>query len=217
MLSKRQLAAVFARLRAKGLLRKGWMRSMSAGVTTAEEASKPLISNKILNSIFSQERSQRLLARLPERHRQSTMMTEIRVWDGEEILGEKRAGAYDMFAGRIHVSRSPLTYNAKLGYSKELPLHRPRGSLLSRARYVRNARLGTAKSFYHEFGHSLWPSLSSGKKRTFPAMGEWDGIVREEAFADAYSFFASTKFSRNQLRKSRPLTYKYMESFFKES
>jgi len=197
MLSRRQLAAIFAKLKGKGILKR----------MAGPPADKPSSATRGLDAIFSKERPEQLLARLPQSHRNMGAISEVEIWDTPVFNKPGWVGAYDTWKRNIHVSRSPVEYGASIGYDKKLPLHSPRGSLISRYKYARNAKLGAAKSFYHEYGHSLWTVVVSGKKRSFPAMGEWDGVERDEAFADAYSFYATNKISRNKLRKNKPLTY----------
>lgn len=226
-LSKKQLGLIFAKLREKGLLKyikKGrgtrlmaGTSSLARGLTAPKARSESPVPTEILDSIFNKETPKKLLSRLPKEHQRLTMMTGVKIWDSE-VLGKKgRVGAYEIFTGKLHVSRSPVEYAFPKGYDRVRPLHVPRGSLLSHRRYERNAKLGAAKSFYHEFGHSLWNRLTPQQKRSFPAMGEWEGVMREEAFSDAYSAYATNKFSKTRLKKEKPFTYEFMRRFFEGS
>lgn len=212
-LSPKQLRLVFAKLRAKGLLK--YTRRMNGGAATLKVPGTER-ATKGFDSIFSSDKAKLLEARLPAKHRKLSTMTSLKIWDGSVLDEPGTVGMYETFTGRVHVSRSPVEYAMKKGYSSR-PLHRPAGSILSRFRTIRNAKIGAAKSFYHEYGHSIYGQTSSVQKQSFPMIGEWDDVPsRGEAFAEAYGAYSTSKFSKNTLRKERPLSFKYMKRFFEE-
>ena len=212
-LSPKQLRLVFAKLRAKGLL--NYTKKMSGGAATMDA---PILERaaKGYDSIFSSDKAKRLESRLPEHHRSLSTMTGLKIWRGPVMDERGTVGMYETFTGRVHVSVDPTEYLSAKGYSSR-PLHRPAGSIRSRYRILRNAKVGSAKTFYHEYGHSIYGQTSSLQKQSFPMIGEWDDVPsRSEAFAEAYGAFATSKFGKNTLRKERPLTFEYMKKFFEE-
>ena len=238
-LSPKQLRLVFAKLRAKGLLKytkKGRLLP-SGGVTRTAG----VVSKRTLDSIFSEEIAQKYMSRLPQRHRDMSNLTKVTIWD-KFILNDPSwgdGGAYDPRHGTIHIPIAPGRSLRDLGYTTSPPAYKAHKKMLKRTevglheqirllrlRQVRNTKVKTAKAFHHEFAHSIytpgvvWKDLVANS-------GEWGDLsltaralspelLHEELFSDAYSMYASGAISRFEMRKERPLTYEFMKKFFEE-
>ena len=218
-----------------------------------------------LDDIISKNVVERLLTRVPKKHLDMSYMTGVKIHDdaipeealyeGYEFTREGRdaiRGHFNPVTGIVHVRRSPTSiFMEDIGYSS-IPAHRPRGYIIknpppdrpmfskplspNNPLEFRNAKLGAARVFYHEFAHSLRFDQMLKADDSLDAWrpvywsGEWHdmrhreglpglplfGPHKEETFAEAYTWYATNKLGRNRLRKERPMSYEFMKKFFEE-
>ena len=245
-LTSRQLRALFAKLKQK---RRGSFFREPPHLPL-QESGLTRHGGHLLDRIFSDKIAQAYEARLPQSHRKlaEIRIKGIRIWD-QHLLNEDTfegtSGLFDLYGrygrrGLLHVVRNPDVYSIAQGYTN-LPSHVPRGvTVLSAAierNRVRNAKLGAASTFYHEYGHAVRPGLGPKGRRDWQKIvlksGEWkmaqhdvdnfygifgrkagDPLSNDEAFAEAYAFYATSKVSNARLKRDRPQTYAWMRSFF---
>lgn len=236
-LSSKQLRLVFAKLRAKGLL-----RHIKRGRVSPIVSVLPITRRYKSAAILPQEHIAHFISKLPKNHRDMSYARQFithsttgmeAAWIGRGGQGKPPAGYYDHTAGAIHINVSPEAYVSSIGYSSR-PSHRPRGILFSRSSIIRNAKVGSAKSLYHEYAHSIDGIGKFGYRNdwTHIAVREWfretrrspsfrtevyegvETIPAREAWAESYSQYASGLIARNRLRKERPLSFSYMKNFF---
>lgn len=232
-LTRRQLRAIFARLKGKQNQPRPsepWFKS-------------PQFSKQTLDSIFDDNLSRVYTAKLPIRHQQMSQVQHVRIWDRfvRDAPGANVAAVYSPVEKTMHISRDPGSVARSVGYSLDLPLFRRAlsrrqlsGSLTERVaslrlRQIRDAKIKVRRVFYHELAHSMERNISADFLRAWNKIsrrsGEWADVTpgarslhprtrSEELFADAYSLYASSRISRERLRRSRPLSYAYMKEFF---
>lgn len=226
-LSPKQLRLVFAKLREKGLLRyvkKG--RSLGFAERAGKAYSKPL---KPSAPIIDQARVSKLISRLPQRMQRPQPAVELHQKPWGPFLGP---GSYFDSTRTIKLSSDVSTYTSR-SWSDPTRVFYPRkkpGPFRYRTYQQRTGLLGSAKVFYHEYGHFLdragrrYSKTRAWKDITSKEWGDfrygyrkiYERVEPEETFAEAFSFYASTKTSRSRLKKERPLSYGYMERFFRE-
>ena len=147
--------------------------------------------------------------------------------------GNTPAGFFDRASGAIHVRVDTSSYAFPVGYTN-LPAHRPRGkeplTEASALRYdARNARVGSASTFYHEYAHSIFTGMGGYKWSSSDGPQEWNqrGLTAageyfeypldvNESFAEAYAFYATTSAKGAELRRERPMSYEFVKKFFEE-
>lgn len=234
-LKKRQLAAIFAKLRAQGILRyikKGQRKAPLQKIISA--AKEDLLPSVSLN-VIDEKRAGALIKRLPEKLRMEVGLRPH--FSGETMPAPGMVGFYDSTSNTVNLRATSGIYGSRAGYTS-LPSHVPRvrKAPLDPAKYPgeqrtliydrlerRNAALGSAKAYYHEYAHALqgkgvaaavqtkgWKNIV-GKEWT---LGKGRTIAADEAFSEAFSMYASTIGTRAALRKARPESYRAMEAMF---
>lgn len=224
-LSRRQLRAIFAKMAA---MRKGGRPA--AGRTQAAAPPRAPKSRPSLMGL-TQSDVPKLLARLPRKHRQMSKANHFLIHKNEGALkvayrkasrrgGEAPRGTtgfYDHYNEALHIRVDALPYLGKAGYSSR-PSHIPKGSMRDVGlRLIRNAKVGSRKAFYHEYGHSVDRGSRFSNGHRWLDMGpEWRGVAPKEAWSESYTMFATSKVSRARLRRERPESYQYMKRFFEQ-
>lgn len=236
-LTRIQLRAIFAKLKGAqtSYVRK---RAKSVRIGPAQ------LSEVELDSVMSRPVVDKLLARLPESHRRISRMENL------EILDHQLGGMYNRHVGSwtpggkgkrknlIRLTRKPDVFMTEVGYTDK-PSHVSGGywaykahskvplTEAARKRHtLRNARLGARKSFYHEYGHSIWDGPVDDLRYLWAdhSRFEWSLSARlpfsrlplTESFAEAYAMYAISKVSRARLKRQRPESYALMERFFNQ-
>lgn len=249
-LTPKQLRLVFAKLRAKGLLRYikkgGISRTESRGLSKIGQ-----IAAARRDYVANRESINKLYNRIPRRHQEMTILQEIKLHDFRQDLAkadpratEHTVGFFNHETGELHITRDHTAYLGEVGYTSR-PLHMPRlryaRSRISqptpegRLEYpmvptpqssLRAGKIGFAKTFYHEFAHSLnvqhrfskpreWQQIASREWLTDPDLTFPQSLVlRDESWSEAYAMYISGKISQTRLKRERPLSYAYMKKFF---
>lgn len=182
-LSPKQLKLVFAKLRAKGLLK--YVKKSRPSTWTAK-AAKPL---KKTEGRVTQEFVNRLEGRLPQAHRKlAALKGGVVIYPSRGAMaraeGTVAAGMYDFEAQRLLLSAPPVTTRVP-GYTT-----RPSGALgryrllrisskhkafyVSHDTMLRQARVSAAVTYYHEYGHAV------NHKGRFSKSGDWAQVVARE-------------------------------------
>lgn len=234
-LKKRQLAAIFAKLRAQGILqymKKGRAKApLQKMISAAKEDLFPSVSLNVID----EKRAGALIKRLPEKLRMDVNLRPH--FSGETMPAPGMVGFYDSTTNIINLRATSSIYGSRAGYTG-LPSHIPRirktpldpgkypgeqRTILSDRLERRNAALGSAKAYYHEYAHAL---QNKGLAEATQTKGwksivakEWTlkkgrTIAADEAFSEAFSMYASTIGTRAALRKARPETYRATEAMF---
>lgn len=216
-LSRKQLRLVFAKLREKGLL-----KYLKKGRRHRMLYSEGLPSLPAETPGITEELTQRYVSRLPAGHRQRARLRRIEV---AHEFDPSSGSWYNSKTQVLHVSSHPGMYTAPVGYS-ERPSFIPGGrepltpsnydylswkrqekgeigfssDLRIRQWRQRNAKIGSAKAFYHEFAHSVDIRRSpDGKDVGAFSWGEpWKEITRKEWRLAVKEWFPA--FSKNPAR-----------------
>lgn len=229
--TRKQLALIFAKLREKGLLR--YIKKARRPEGSPSTLAGTLVPRLQLADV------KRLLSRLPVDHRRWTKkaVRGVRFWEDKPIHGSRyTVASYDADTGVFNLSDRPHAYAMQAGSVEPLLFSaggyawkRPKkASAEAFARgMARNIRVGRVRSFYHEYGHAIWNSMGDEFNAAWFTLmqqkrgKEWRGLFSrmrlfgdEEAFADAYSFYASSKASKARLKRERPASYAFMDAFF---
>lgn len=136
-------------------------------------------------------------------------------------------------------SRPSLDLLATKVKIKEVSTRRGREIVLGHPTARRWKTVENATTAYHEIGHSInykgmlsndsrwsrivrneWKDIASSEQAESVSLWGYppvQAIKPQEAWSEAYAMYARSKSSRNKLRKTRPITYEYMHSFFSES
>ena len=175
-LSPKQLRLVFAKLRAKGLLK--YVKKGIVGPQMSRYVGVPFpvrkrsfFSEKELTSIFSHARAQQLVSRLPKKHRDmGGWAIKVKFWDSpaEGIPGyPDTSGLFELSTRTFHLERNPIAALAASGYTNPrffIPsgyaMKQVRsGNIPSRAMLrrsaKRNAKVSMTMAFYHEYAHAM--------------------------------------------------------------
>jgi hypothetical protein len=223
-LSRRQLMAIFAKMA---------QRKKAAGLPRAQGTGDLRIKEIALKRPempvgLKDEDIPKLLKRVPQSHRRLSEMRDFRVHNSRKSLaaawsksspvspGNSMVGYYDHFQGKLHVRGDVSPYVGPVGYSPR-PSHIPMGSQWNTGRFMqRNAKVGSSKAFYHEYGHSINNMGKLSRTREWMNIGtkDWRGVDPKEAWSESYALYATSKVSRSRLRRERPDAYKYMKEFF---
>ena len=217
-MTPKMIRAMFAKLK---LLKLG---------ATQVQASAAIVRPKMARLGIEQRDIVHLVSRVPKHHQQISKAKDFRLhnersmaaaWQSHGALtsGQRPpVGFFDHFSGVLHTRVDPLPYTSNVGYSSR-PAHIPRGMVASSSNIRRNAYLGSAKTFYHEYGHSVNHLSRFSSKPDWNSILdiEWDRVAGKEAWSEAYTLYATNKIGRNRLRKERPLSYEYMKKFFEET
>ena len=228
--SPRQRKAVMA------LLTKVRKRAKAVRITPS------FLSQSELETVMSPAITQKLIARLPLPHQKMSKMEQLEITDrflggfGDRHVGSWNPGGVGRKKNLLRISRNPANYMKEVGYTVK-PSHIPGGywaykahtkrvlTVESHKRHtLRNARLGATKTFYHEYGHSVWSgtneSLRNIWSRSSEIRGEWTMnrfppmLDPRESFAEAYTQYATSRVGKARLKRERPMSYKTMASFF---
>src|SRR3990172_585173 len=210
--SPRQRKAVMA------LLTKVRKRAKAVRITPS------FLSQSELETVMSPAITQKLIARLPLVHQKMSKMERLDISDtllgriGDRHVGLWNPEGIGKKKNLLRMSRKPENYMKEVGYT-EKPSHIPGGywaykahtkkvlSSEARKRHtLRNARLGATKTFYHEYGHSVWSGTNERLHNIWSGSanirGEWytgepflPMLDPRESFAEAYTQYATSKVS----------------------
>lgn len=218
-------------------------KAVMALLTKAQRRAKAVrihpavLSEADLNTVMSPTIVRKLIARLPAAHRKLSRMKKLEISDDLLIRG---VGSWNPTGKKnlLRISRKPENYMKEVG-STSRPSHIPGGYWAHRLHSekimspeaqmrhtLRNSRVGAAKVFYHEYGHSVWSGTNERFRNDIWIFGpglreEWrigrlpPTLDPAESFAESYAQYATSKVSRSRLRKQRPVSYNVMDSFFK--
>lgn len=239
-LTRLQLRAIFAKMR-------GISRMPSAG--RGRSGIEINAAKRALRSVWNRKKIDQLIARLPRHHQAMSEMQDLKLLDrsipgvGDALGLFDRRGDFGP-AGALYLVRSrPRDFLVPIGYSSR-PSHRPGGAYYGdrwsdwlspapatragRERSARrNIRLGGARAFYHEYGHSVSHVAVDRWRSASGARGEWTeqswrhgpyeppvSVSANESFAEAYAFYATSRPMRMRLKRERPHSYEFMKEFF---
>lgn len=192
--SRKQLKLIFAKLRAKGLL-KYVKRAGPRGTKLLPEV---ISASSSKATVLDKNRVTQLLSRLPSHHvfrkenptiflhNASSMRWTLNIIDPDEATFPR--GLYEISKNTIHVRGDYMPYGKGMGYA---PLHIPKGKraasasgskILTALARKRNGAIGATKAFYHEFAHSL--DLKGNKDGTYTINRSWEddwiNVVKSE-------------------------------------
>lgn len=234
-LSPKQLRLVFAQLRAKGLL-KYIKRGRRIKYTISQTTPEALKAGPSLRQVMSESRAKALISRLPLGHQKSVSIAlhaaDVNIprpkglYPGIEVIG-----SYAKSKNLINLRGGSRAYMTSIGYTLR-PSHVPKGRVGTKSFEIRNGQLGSAKAFYHEYGHAVNPGGVYSSKGDWAKLlpKEWSGVTpfdpvtrvskkqflnSDEAWSEAYAQYFSTKASRNKLKLYRPESYAYMDKLSK--
>lgn len=236
MLSRRQLAAIFA---------KGWIKNIFKKAAPHLQA--------ISKRSWPEGREYKLIGRLPAKHRKISNLKQVKLFSSEDqrlifsglnmpVTTSSISGLYNNKTGIMHINTSPLVYTHKVGYTAN-PSHIPKlryklrggAGSPSYSSIKRNTAVGTAKAFYHEYGHSVnnsykfsnssnWRRVTAAEWRVSEGqtgysvskdiLGGGKAVPPSESWSEAYSMYATSKVSRARLKRERPKSFDYMKKFF---
>lgn len=235
-LTSRQLAAIFA---------KGWIKKLFKRAAPHLQ----ILSKRV----WPAGREHKLIGRLPNHHKKFSNLKQVKIFSSDQqkllfpglhmpIKSEMISGLYGNKTGVMYINTSPQIYTHKVGYTTR-PSHIPnlrrkvRGGegTVSYKSMERNAKIGSAKAFYHEYGHSVnndfrfsnasdWRRVTASEWRvragdtghsvSMDILGGGKAVPPSESWSESYSLYATSKVSRARLKRERPRSFEYMQRFF---
>ena len=208
-LSPKQLKLVFAKLRAKGLLKyikKPKHPRVSVVYEQKAFLNDPLVAERVLKrgkSVLSAPDILQLVKKLPAHHIRQTQRVSTVLHDdfdtlksasGEPDLDRGTRGFFNKAKMEINVLRASTEYSSDIGYTRR-PLYRARLPYAEKTlevyltRTKRSAKVGSRAVFYHEYAHALdnvsLASREDAWRRIVEQSGEWsmEGVTEVSTWA----------------------------------